>query len=102
MKRIMTGVILVLAVLVFSSFGVVAKDQLEGGNTIHIKIKGKKMLRFQVEYDASGNPIGVVDKDDNSAWEGTNRPPLENEVISIFTTNPCTVCIGSTCWRRNC
>ena len=100
MKRIMTGVILVLAVLAFSSSGVVAKDQLE--EKVHIIIKGKKMLKFEVEYDAVGNPLKIIDKDDNTEWTETDRPPITNEIISIFTENPCKVCIGSTCWKRDC
>ena len=100
MKGIMTVVILMLAALVFGSYGVLAKDHLEPGNTIHIKIKNKEMLKFEVEYDSNGNPIKIVDKD-GAEWEETDRPPITKEIISIFTVNPCTVCIGSTCWKKN-
>ena len=109
MKRIMTGVILVLAVMAFSSSGVVAKDCLDKGNIIEIKSKNNKKMKFEVLFqEGTCVPIGIEEKKDNNdndttkTWEETDRPPITNEIISIFIENPCKVCIGSTCWMRGC
>lgn len=111
MKRIMTGVILVLAVLVFSCNGTFAQPEgkIAKNQTIHIKIKKDKNdpssqsfnLKIQIK-DQDGEPEVVGEE-----WEdeGVLTDLPSNMMMSVHFENPCRVCFGSPprCYiKRNC